>query len=60
VLRNEPSKKPIMLRAITRPSTLDSVARIMLLAIGAVASGALLVVPIPAWGWAALRAFLQF
>jgi hypothetical protein len=30
------------------------------LLVSALAGGALLAMPIPGWGWAALRAFLQF
>jgi hypothetical protein len=48
------------MKAITHPVVLGSLARAALFATAAVAAGTLLVLPVPAWGWAALRAFLQF
>jgi len=49
-----------MTKAISHARAVDSLARTLLFAAAAVAGGALWVVPAPAWGWAALRAFLQF
>ncbi len=48
------------MKAITHPLVVGSLSRVALFATAAVAAGTLLVVPVPAWGWAALRAFLQF
>ncbi|HWC64573.1 MAG TPA: hypothetical protein VG777_00720 [Thermoanaerobaculia bacterium] len=48
------------MKAITHPLVLDSLSRVALFAAAAAAAGVLLVAPVPAWGWAALRAFLQF
>jgi len=48
------------MRAIAEIPAVRSVARVLLAANAVIAAGALLVVPVPAWGWAALRAFLQF
>jgi hypothetical protein len=48
------------MKAISHPLVLDSLTRVALFAAAAAAAGALLVAPVPAWGWAALRAFLQF
>ncbi|HET9794550.1 MAG TPA: hypothetical protein VFS34_08820 [Thermoanaerobaculia bacterium] len=48
------------MKAITHPVVVGSLARAALFATAAVAAGTLLVLPVPAWGWAALRAFLQF
>jgi len=58
-LRWDPFAKPNM-KAITHPVVLGSLGRAALFATAAVAAGTLLVLPVPAWGWAALRAFLQF
>lgn len=58
-LRCEITAKSNM-KAITHPVVLGSLARAALFATAAVAAGTLLVIPVPAWGWAALRAFLQF
>lgn len=58
-LRCDPFAKPNM-KTLTHPLLIDSLTRVALFAAAAVAAGALLVVPVPAWGWAALRAFLQF
>ena len=48
------------MKAITHPLVVGSLARAALFAASALAAGVLLVAPVPAWGWAALRAFLQF
>jgi hypothetical protein len=48
------------MRAIAQIPALRSVARIVLAANAVIAASALMVAPVPAWGWAALRAFLQF
>ena len=48
------------MKSITHPLLIDSLTRVALFATAAAAAGALLVIPVPAWGWAALRAFLQF
>jgi hypothetical protein len=37
-----------------------SIQGVMSLFLSGLAGGALLVMPIPGWGWTALRAFLQF
>ena len=49
-----------MMRAIAQIPAVHSLARIVLVANAVIAAGAMLVVPVPSWGWAALRAFLQF
>ena len=60
LLRWSEFAKPNMMRAIAQFPALRSVARIVLAANAVIAASAMLVVPVPAWGWAALRAFLQF
>jgi hypothetical protein len=60
LLRWSEFAKPKIMRAIAQIPALRSVARIVLAANAVIAASALLVVPVPAWGWAALRAFLQF
>jgi hypothetical protein len=49
-----------MMRTIAENPALRSVARIVLAVNAVLAASALMVVPVPSWGWAALRAFLQF
>jgi len=49
-----------MTRAIARIRPFDRLASLLLASSAIFAGGVLLVVPVPAWGWAALRAFLQF
>ena len=60
ILRCGEPAKPNMMRTIAENPALRSVARIVLAANAVLAASALLVVPVPSWGWAALRAFLQF
>ena len=60
LLRWSKVAKPNMMRAIAQFPALRSLARIVLAANAVLAASALLVIPVPAWGWAALRAFLQF
>jgi len=49
-----------MMKAIAQIPALHSVTRIVLVANAVIAAGALIAIPVPSWGWAALRAFLQF
>jgi hypothetical protein len=60
LLRYGDFAKPKMMRTIAENPALRSVARIFLAANAVLAASALMVVPVPSWGWAALRAFLQF
>jgi hypothetical protein len=49
-----------MMRTIADSPAVRSAARIVLAVNAVLAASALMVVPVPSWGWAALRAFLQF
>ena len=60
LLRWPGGAKPTMMKAIAQIPALHSVTRIVLVANAVIAAGALIAIPVPSWGWAALRAFLQF
>jgi len=60
LLRYGSSAEPNMMRTIADSPAVRSAARIVLAVNAVLAASALMVVPVPSWGWAALRAFLQF